>query len=237
MPYRRLPNTDQARIKAMKTAVNMLAKEPFGQSVISFKTTNQLQSALPIFEQKKMLFKQSWNNQVKSNKVYQSIVNNARMYISHFIQVLNMSIIRGEIKKEHKEYYHLDSETHNVPDLTTETSIFLWGKNIINGEKNRLRMEGGTPIYNPTIAKVKVHYDKFKEHKANQKLYQSTTQRNREELIKLRSEVDKLILDVWNQVEAHFQKLENSDEQIKKCSEYGVKYYYRKNEKNKKGDK
>ncbi len=233
MPYRRLPNTDQARIKAMKAAVNMSAKEPFGESVLPFKVTSELNSLLSIFEQKKMLFKQSWDNQVQSNKFYQSIVNNARMYISHFIQVLNLAVMRGEIKKEHKEYYHLDPESHSVPDLTTEASIFLWGKNIINGEKNRLRMEGGAPIYNPTIAKVQVYYEKFKEHKSNQKMYQSTTQRNREELIKLRIDADKIILEIWNEVEAHFQQLGDSEEQIKRCSEYGVKYYYRKNEKKK----
>ncbi len=231
MPYRRLPNTDQARIRAMKEAVKTLSKEAFNENVVSFKTKNEVQSFLFRFEQRKMFFKQSWDNQVESNKLYQQVLNNARMHISHFIQVLNLAVIRGEIKKEHKEYYQLDLDTHNVPDLTTENNILIWGKNVIEGENNRLRKEGGTPIYNPTIAKLQVHYEKFKEHRNNQKLYKSTTERNREELIKLREQADALILDIWNQVENHFKKVEtNVEEQIKKCSEYGVKYYYRKNE-------
>ncbi len=232
MPYRRLPNTDNARIKAMKQAVNQSSLDGFGSSVLSFKIKNEVSTFLNTFEQYQILYKQSFANQVKSNKDYQKVLNNAKMYISHFIQVLNLSVVRGEIKREHKKYYHLELEENSVPDLSVESNILRCGKNIIEGEKNRLRFEGGAPIYNPAIAKVKVYYDQFCEHKTNQKFHKATTNRHREELVKLREKADKIILEIWNEVEEHFKGLPIT-ERLNKCSQYGVKYYYRKNEKSK----
>ncbi len=230
MPYRRLPNTDKARIRAMKQAITKSTLESYGNYVLSFKTKSELSTFLSIFEQSQILYKQSFANQVKSNKDYQQVLNNAKMYISHFIQVLNLAVIRGEIKREHKKYYHLALDENSVPDLTIESNIIRCGKYIIEGEKNRLRFEGGAPIYNPAIAKVKVYYDRFCDHKANQKFYKATTNRNRDELVKLRKKADEIILNVWNEVEEYFRKLPTA-EKMEKCSQYGVKYYYRKNEK------
>lgn len=231
MPYRRRPNTNQARLRTLRKAVREAGRQHFGKPVISYKTLHEATSFLTLFEKQLILYNQSLENQIKANEKYAQIISNVRTYLSHFIQVFNLSVIRGDIKKEHKEYYHLHPETHNVPDLSTEANLLLWGKNIINGEKNRLRMEGGTPIYNPTIAKVQVHFEVFKSYKAEQKLYQTTTQRNRDELVKLRDRADAIILDIWNQVETYFQEEEPAEKRIKLCKTYGIIYYYRPNEK------
>ena len=109
-------------------------------------------------------------------------------------------------------------------------TIFNFGeKNIIEGEHERVR-NGGSPIYNPTIAKVQVYYEVFKEYKATQKLYQSTTNRNWEELVDLRLKGDAIILEIWNQVETFF-KNEKPYTRLKKCQKFGLIYYYRRNEK------
>ena len=151
-----------------------------------------------------LLYKQTLESQINANKQYQQILYNARMYISHFIQVFNLSVIRGEIRKEHKLFYQLDQDIHNVPDLSTEFAIQEWGKKIISGENERIR-NGGSPIYNPTIAKVQVHYEVFKEYKSTQRIYQSTTTHNWEEPVNQRKKADNIILDIWNQVEEHYK--------------------------------
>lgn len=229
MPYRRLPNTDQARLRALRTAIEHVERDDFGDLVISYKTLHDAKTYLNVFEKQLSQYQQTLETQVSANKRYQQIVHNARIYISHFIQVFNLSVIRGDIKKDHKIFYQLDPNVHTVPDLSTDGALLNWGKCIIDGENERMR-NGGVPIYNPAIAKVKVHYEVYKEYKSTQKLYQNTTNRNWEDLVSLRDKGDAIILDIWNQVEEKF-KDEMPYRKLTKCKAYGLVYYYRKGEK------
>ncbi|HQB27749.1 MAG TPA: hypothetical protein PLO29_02255 [Paludibacter sp.] len=228
MPYRRLPNTDQARLRALRTVIQKEEKLGFDSRFISFKTVIDAKNFLTVFEKQQLHYRQALENQINANKRYQQIIYNARLYISHFIQVFNLSVIRGDIKKEHKLFYQLDPEIHNVPDLSTENDLLHWGKCIIDGENERIR-NGGLPIYNPAIAKVKVHYEIFKEYKYTQKIHQQATTRQWEELVQLRITGDKIIKDLWDEIEAHFQDL-HPYYKLERCKEYGVVYYYRKGE-------
>ncbi|MEA4985147.1 hypothetical protein SDC9_30193 [bioreactor metagenome] len=228
MPYRRLPNTDQSRLRALRTAIQKEDKSGYNNHVIAFKTILEAKNFLSFFEKQQLQYQQTLENQVNANKRYQQIIHNVRLYISHFIQVFNLAVIRGDIKKEHKLFYQLDPEVHNVPDLSTESALLHWGKCIIDGENERIR-NGGLPIYNPAIAKVKVHYEIFKEYKSTQKIHQNSTTRQWEELVSLRTKGDEIILDIWNQVEAYFKDMDPFDK-LEKCREYGLVYYYRKGE-------
>lgn len=228
MPYRRLPNTDQSRLRALRTAIQKEDKSGYNNHVVAFKTILEAKNFLSFFEKQQLQYQQTLENQVNANKRYQQIIHNVRLYISHFIQVFNLAVIRGDIKKEHKLFYQLDPEVHNVPDLSTESALLHWGKCIIDGENERIR-NGGLPIYNPAIAKVKVHYEIFKEYKSTQKIHQNSTTRQWEELVSLRTKGDEIILDIWNQVEAYFKDMDPFNK-LEKCREYGLVYYYRKGE-------
>jgi len=234
MPYRRLPNTDQARLRALKTVITRCEGQSFGNEVVSFALVLETKNFYRIFDNQLSQYQKMLENQINANKQYQQMVYNARMYISHFIQVFNLAVIRGDIKSEHKRLYRLEPETHNVPDLNSDTAILEWGKYILDGESERIR-NGGTPIYNPPISKVKVHYEIFKEYNGNHKLHQNITNRNRGGLVELRKKCDELILNVWNQIEEKF-KDEKPHSRLKKCMEFGLVYYYRKGEKELTGD-
>ena len=101
-----------------------------------------------------------------------------------------------------------------------------WGKRIIEGERRRTS-QGGVPIYNPTIAKVKVHYDIFVDSYEKQRALQALTNRSLEELSSMRARADELILDIWNQVEEKFQNVFPNEARLDKCRDYGLIYYYR----------
>ncbi len=229
MPYRRLPNTDQARLTALQTAVQRASEADFTEQVIKYKTLSEAQRFLLQFESLVMQYHDNFNSKVTANKKYRHIVQNARMYISHFIQVLNLSVIRGEIKREQKELYGLDPDNHFVPDLSSEEDLLVWGENIINGEQKRIEM-GGFPIYNPTIQKVKVHYDIFKENQVYQNLRKKNTDRVVGDMETMRKQADALILDIWNQVDDHYKDLLPYD-RLCHCKNYGLVYYYRPTEK------
>lgn len=99
MPYRRLPNTDQARLRALRTVIHQSEKQEYGNQIVSYKTIHEARTFLSFFEKQLNQYKLMLENQVSANKKYQQIVHNARIYISHFIQVLNLAVIRGDIKK------------------------------------------------------------------------------------------------------------------------------------------
>lgn len=231
MPYRRLPNTDLARVRALKSAVERCEKYNVYDLAISLKTLTEARNFLLRFEGAQAYYKQCYDNQSRSSRKHQTNVKMARLFISHFIQVLNMAVLRSEIKKSHKELYGLSVDNFNVPDLTSESAIAEWGEKIISGERKRLELGGGAPIYNPTIAKVKVRYDIFMEGYTRQKELQSITTRSLEELASMRNTADDIILDIWNQIEKKFENIEPNEKRLEMCREYGLIYYYRSNEK------
>lgn len=232
MPYRRLPNTDQARIRALKAAVAKGEVSNINELPTTLDTLTQARNFLVKFEGAQRYYTQNFDNQAQASRKHQSNAKAARLYVSHFIQVLNLAVLRGEIKEVQKELYELPVDNYNVPDLTTDLALAEWGRRIIEGERKRTS-QGGIPIYNPTVAKVRVHYDIFLEGYERQKALQSLTNRSLEQLSAMRARADELILSVWNQVEAHFQEVLPNENRLDKCREYGLVYYYRSGEENK----
>jgi len=228
MPYRRLPNTDLARIRALRSALVMSELVSIAELGFSFNLLRKLQVFLPHFELAIRNHHQAIAEQSRRSKEYNERQKKARLYVSHFIQVLNFTIAREELKPEVREFYGLNINTHNTPSLIKDLKVIEWGEKMINGERERVG-RGGNPIYCPSIALVRVNCDKFKEAYNYQKTLQSNTQRFSEQVAHRRHEADQLILDIWNEVEAHFKHLPE-EERREICSRYGLVYVWRKSE-------
>lgn len=228
MPYRRLPNTDSARIKALKKANSKGKDLPPFKLAYSQSTFQRVQMFLPTFEQTITLQKHAYSTQAKNNRDYQQKMKKAKLYISHFIQVLNLSVIREEMPSSAKNFFNLPKDNKKVPPLNTEEDIIKWGENLIAGENKRKQM-GKAPITNPTIALVKVRYEAFIEAHNYQKTLKKNTARSQEKLVDLRKEADDIILNIWNEVEDSFKDLPD-EVRREKAKDYGLIYVYRKNE-------
>ena len=228
MPYRRLPNTDQARLRALSTAIIMGQKKPVDQLAFSANTLNRLRSFYPTFETNIIHHKQARQQQDKSSRVYLETVRKARLYISHFIQVLNFSIQRGDLKADIREFYGMTRDKKS-PTLNLDSEVLEWGKKVIEGEHKRIQ-HGGNPLYNPSIAVVKVKFDQFLDAYHFQKTLQNNTARWTGKVASLRKEADEIILDIWNEVEVYYSDL-SDDAKRDKALEYGLVYVYRPMEK------
>lgn len=235
MPYRRLPNTDQARIRALKTLTLKCEGSGRIDPTVTLETQQNVRNFLRKFEAAQTYYAECYKRQAQAAPAYHHHVKMARLYVSHFIQVLNLAVIRNEIKASQKELYGLDVKGNALPDLSTEAMLSEWGSKIIAGESKRIA-QGSIPIYNPTIAKVKVHYDLFIESYEKQKNLQQLTTRSLEALSSMRAEADRLILDVWNQVEQKFADVMPLEKRLDCCRAYGVIYYYRTGEKKQTSD-
>ena len=188
----------------------------------------KIQSVLPLFENAIFEHKNSLNIQADKNKEYQKRLRKVRLYISHFIQVVNMAISRGELMPDSRVDFGLDEEAKKVPSLNSEEEIIDWGNRLIEGERKR-RMKGLNPVTNPTIAVLKVHYDKFMEYYNYQKSLKSRSQRAQDQLNEMRAQVDGVIQQVWNEVESTYEDLPE-EMRREKASDYGLVYVFRKSE-------
>lgn len=230
MPYRRLPNTDNARIKALNQALLKGTELPPFKLAFTQSMFHQVKSILPAFENAISEHRNSMDLHAEKNKDYHIRLKKAKLYISHFIQVVDMAIARGEQSPAIRSSYGLDEDERKLPNLVSEDEIISCGKNLIEGERNR-KISGKAPITNPTIALVQVHFDKFMDAYNHQKSLKRRSGSAHEALEVLRKKIDEIIQQTWNEVEDKFKDL---PEEIRreKASDYGVVYVYRKNELN-----
>lgn len=113
MPYRRLPNTDQARIRALKAVVVKGDICNVYDLAVSLKALTDARNFLTKFEAAQAYYADCFERQARAGRKHQANVKTARLYISHFIQVLNLAVIRSEVRIAHKEYYGLDTSNNN----------------------------------------------------------------------------------------------------------------------------
>ena len=228
MPYRRLPNTDSARLRALKAASKKGKELPPFKLAFTQSTFTKAELFINSFEKAIANYRAAYNKQIERNKDYQNLAKKARLYLSHFIQVLNMAISRGELPETVRSVYGMDTDEKKLPNLSADKDMIEWGKLIIKGESDRTS-KGQPPITNPTIAVVKVRYENFVEAYNHQRILQQNTHRCQGELEELRKRADEIILDIWNEVEDKFNDLPDH-ERRERAIEYGLVYVYRKNE-------
>ncbi len=225
MPYRLQPNTDAGRINSLEKIIAKSNTYHNDRLVIEYKYIQQVEVMLLYFKQAHSMYNQSYDSQLRSSKQYGTELRTTRMYVSHFMTVLNMCFMRNEIRREFRSLYHLDENIQFPhPDLEDGATVLEWGKKMIEGEQARIS-RGGTPIYNPTIAKVRVHYDKFKDAYMSKKTQEANTERFLAKLKEMRPKVDTMISTLWDAIERVYSK-EESAKAYKLNESFGITYEY-----------
>lgn len=228
MPYRRLPNTDAARLRALKTLLDNSEIYTVRNRFIDWKTLSNARQLydklLTATEQYRVCFAAQRRGTNKGDKLQR----NATMYVSHFLQVLMMSVERGEIKRTALPLYGMADDATTIPKLNSIEALMRCGQAAIDGEKERIK-QGGRPIYNPTIGMVSTHLDIFRQSYEHQKRLQERTNETQKPLKELRPEVDRVLSKLWSLIVNHYQNLPQA-EHIEACKRLGVVYYYRKGE-------
>lgn len=228
MPYRRLPTTDKARIRALESALQRVESVhvrdiPFSkhsiEELVNFK--NQFEYALKQYEF-------DTEQERKNAKLYKVARDTARMYLSHFIQVLLFAAERGEINGGIKFYGPLKDLKGKVPSLQTEAEILEWGKIMVEGEQNRIR-QGGSAIYSPSIALVKIKLQEFEDAVVYQTNLKRNTARSFDKMQKLRKQTNNFIAQLWDEIEMYFEQ-QDPERKQELAAEYGIVYVLRRSE-------
>lgn len=228
MPYRRLPKTDAARLKALKAVLDCNDIYTVRNRVVDWQVLNRCRPAYDRLLTACEQYRVCMAAQKRKTGQMDKLQRNAAMFVSHFIQVLFLAMERGEIKAAHKQLYGFGPGDTALPPLKSAESILEWGRRVAEGERERVRA-GGMPIYNPTIGKVVTHVDIFRDAYNEQQLRRRQTEAALAAVQRLRPEVDAVLLDLWNQIEAHFASCP-PEVRYAECRKLGVVYYYRHKE-------
>ncbi len=227
MPYRRLPTTDKARMRALESALKKATRKSSDKLAISIPMIEELKSVKSKFENMLTHYEINIKIQSERNQDYKTAMENARMYVSHFIQVLYLTSERGEINGGIK-YYELKDFEGKVPPLNTEEEILYWGKKVVEGEQKRIQ-SGGSAIYNPSIAMVKIKIEDFNDAAIFQNNLRKNTSRSFDKMRDIRKATNEFIGKLWSEIEGNTNI---EDVKIKRqiLQEYGMVYIFRKSE-------
>jgi len=233
MPYRRLPTTDKARTRALEAALEKVAFKN-GKVAISEKRIEELQTVKSKFENTLKHYELNIQIQAEKYHEYKTALEKARMYVSHFIQVLYLTSERGEINGGIK-YYGLEDFDGKVPPLNTEEEILYWGNKVVEGEQKRIQ-SGGSAIYNPSIALVRIKLEEFKDTAIFQQNLKKNTTRTYHIMQELRKSTNDFISQLWTEIEEAI-KTDNPKHKRQVAQEYGIVYIFRRKEKRNLTDK
>lgn len=228
MPYRRLPTTDKARIRALDAALLKTESLNDDKKSVADHTIDELVQVKTNFENYLKQYELDTRIQAEKHNEYKVYLERARMYMQHYLQVLFMAIDRGEIKPEVLLLYGLDPENKSLPVLNTEEEILKWGQKVIDGDQKRIQ-NGGSALYNPSIALVRFKIEEFKDAAIFQQNLKRNTLRSYEKIQKLRKTTNEFISRLWNEIE---EKIDTDDaaEKRNKAAEYGIVYVLRRKE-------
>jgi len=218
MAYRRLPNTDNARLIAMVKLDECLLKNE-GELIIYHKEVMKFKKKFTklIAERKQLVMKRATLNKEKKE-----LLISLKLYVSHFFQVLNFAIDRGDISKMCRTYFGLDVNTGIVPILSKEQDIITWAKHIVGGEKKRIE-NGIVAISHPNYKRVEELLLGAKNSFEELEILEKSFQNYHNEILIQRNQIDAFIKQIWNKIEHQFIN-ESIEIKRKKSTQFGVVY-------------
>lgn len=223
MPTRRLANSGISRLKALQTAKERKDSIP-PPAVIPFTaaTIIRIDTVYPAFKTNIEAMEAALQAQSAATTQVKATRPDAEMLISHFYQALQNAIARKVFEPSVRAFYGLAVSDGTVPSLKSEADISFWGDKAVTGEAARIAA-GGTAIPFPTIAEVSAKVNPFKAANQTQANAKEAYDNAQEAVETDTIEVDKLILKMWNEIEAAFDE-GNKPSMRRKAREWGVVY-------------
>jgi hypothetical protein len=127
------------------------------------------------------------------------------MYCSHFLQVFNMCVKRGEYKAAERSYYGMDVSSEKLPPLLLQNDVWTAAQQLIKGEQMRIAA-GGTPMVCPSADEVEAVFNAFKPLAANCSNAKDAYDNAQEAVQKLNKEANGVIKKVWREVEIYYNE-------------------------------
>jgi hypothetical protein len=201
----------------MKNALKASDNVPVEDCALSRATYDELKGMFSRFEQIFLSMEK-----LKNNREYLPLQEKARLYITHYLQVMLMAVERGELPENTPEYYGIKSGSNRLPKLQSDKQLIDFGKSLFEMDAKRIS-EGGKYITNPGIAVVKVWFEKYLNAWENHQVQLKKYKNNKEFLEQMRFNANACIKTVWDEVETAYDHLRPALKR-KAAAKYGVVY-------------
>jgi len=230
MPFRQLPSSDAGRSQALNAAKSKADSSTTNaaQQVITAETRTALDTLAPLFNKEVLERGTALSTQSAASTALAKAVVSLRTLVSHYFQVMNFAIVRGEIPAAARALYQIDVGDESVPTLGREAEVDQWARRIAEGEKARTDA-GGLPMAMPSAAQVAAAYSDFTAKQQVQSDSKDHFDKEQGDVVNLREKVDDTIRDTWDEVEFAFRR-EDPPNLRRKAREWGVVYALRPNE-------
>ncbi len=203
--------------KSKADAINDVSKLAF--SALTYEKLNEF---LPGFENKINQRKEALVKQTTSTVEKNIAFSKAKMFASHFYQVFNFGVQRGEFYDTDRAYYGMNVNDKRRPNIMVDSDLFLWGQNIIDGEEARIA-DGGKPMCLPSVEKFEEEFNIFKTLYSKQSKLKDIYDISQENVAALLDDAKFLVKDIWMEVEFAFRH-DTLASKRRKCREYGIVY-------------
>ncbi len=239
MPSRRLPNTTPSVLRTFKTAHDtyLNTADPADRA-IGAELFAQLDLTLTPPSLYARFLKES--SEVDIAQAEQAPLTSAAaleaarltIYVSHFHQVLDLGITRGDFASGARSYYGRDVTATALPDLSTYDAVATAAGKIGTGEAARQLAEGAAfrPMALPSAAEVAAHLTAFTAARNLAQQAQVKTDREREDVSALYPAAQALAVDLCDTIEFYYRKDPDDASRRAKCKRWGVVYFYEPNE-------
>jgi hypothetical protein len=225
MPTRTLPTSDTQHLDALRDAHFQLHALPKGSDpVLSTKTATSLERLYPVWRDELKGRRNVVGLQTEATAAVQENKARLRMFLSHFLQNLNMAIEREDpgFRAGDRTLYGMDSNQAVLPRMEGETELLRVAEDVIEGEAKRIAA-GGDPITMPPVAEISAIYGETLKLLKVQYQQVNVYGKESDDVIALRSEVSELVKDIWDELEFSYRK-ETPSSMRRRCRLWGVIY-------------
>lgn len=166
-------------------------------------------------------------NRTKAEQTAQTVVVAqlrvaARMWVSHGYHGVINATFRGEYLRTALSYYGLDNNAKGAPEMGTDQSILDASNAYVNGETARIAA-GGNAMPFPAQGDIMTRVTAFQNSNIVQGTLKGAYDLSQENMALLNVETDQLLLRLWNEIEAVYDKGDKPSMR-RKAREWGVVY-------------
>ncbi len=176
-----------------------------GNNPLTQRTKDRLLAIYPEYNSKMLVMRAKKAESAGLMAEKEKLREKVAMYCSHFIQVFNMCVRRGEYPAGHRSFYQLPFENEKLPLLQLEHQVTTVARNIIMGEQIRVT-QGGAPMSRPSADEIEDIFVVYKNLISTGSNAKDALDNAQEDVQRLNKEANGVIKKVWREAEIFYNE-------------------------------